>query len=67
MKNHITETGDALDHAKVPYETLDNEGIRSRFPQFELTDDYTALHEEDGGILRADKALIALQVSDTVK
>lgn len=41
---------------RLEHETLDAAAIRARFPMFTVPDDYSGLWEEEGGILRPERA-----------
>ncbi len=43
----------------VPHEILDADGVRRRFPQFRLPDDYVALFEPDAGCVRPEATTLA--------
>ncbi|KAK6192547.1 hypothetical protein SNE40_003996 [Patella caerulea] len=46
---------------KAPYRSLTVPELKSEFPNITLPDDYVALYDYQGGILHADKSLIAFQ------
>lgn len=50
---------EALDLHLVPYENLEGAELRARFPQFAPRPDTAALHQPDGGLLAAGRALRA--------
>lgn len=55
----------ALAECGAPFELLDARQLESRFPQLAARPGTTALHQPDGGILRADRCLTALAASAT--
>ena len=54
---------DSMRECEVSHEVLSGKEANRRYPhQLKLPDSYSCVFEEDGGILRANKALAALQV-----
>jgi len=53
----------ALAACGVPFELLDDRALEARFPLLAAEPGTIALHQPDGGILRADRCLIALGAS----
>ena len=47
----------------APYTVLDNVEFRRKYPMLRYPPDYGGLYDPDGGMLRANKILDALQVS----
>ena len=53
-----------LDRHKIEYEVFSGSEANRRYPdQLTLPSDYMCIFEKEGGILLADKALAAIQVS----
>lgn len=53
-------TAEAMTAAGVPYETLDGDELRRRYPQFRLAEGARALFQPDAAVLHADLCLAAL-------
>jgi sarcosine oxidase len=49
-------SGSAFD---VPFESLDSRGVRARFPQFEMPEDWHAIFEPGAGFARPERAVRA--------
>ena len=47
---------------KANYTRLDGKALRERFPMMQFDLSCHGVHEDDGGVLRADKCLASLQV-----
>ena len=57
---------DSMKGCGVPYEAFSGKEANRRYPhQLKLPDNYSCVFEDDGGILRANRALAALQVFNT--
>ncbi len=52
---------DAMNACGVPFETLDADALRKRFPVFEIGDDVWGLFQSEGGIVAAERATAAHQ------
>ena len=59
----LVETVQSLEEKQVPHEVFNGEEAKSRYPQLKIPADYRCVFEKDGGILLADKALAAFQVT----
>lgn len=57
------QTVQSLGERQVPHEVFTGEEANRRYPQLKIPADYRCVFEKDGGILLADKALTAFQVS----
>jgi sarcosine oxidase len=57
---YMDEMRAAMQLAGVPYDDLDAEEIRRRFPQLRPTDDAVGFYQPDFAMLRADRCLAAL-------
>ncbi|TQV94832.1 FAD dependent oxidoreductase [Cordyceps javanica] len=51
----------SLDHNGIPYELLDADAVRARWPQFRVADSVRAVYTPDSGIVHATKAVAAMQ------
>ena len=60
--HYIDEITNALDKYQVPYESLSRERLKERYA-INLPGDASGVLDPSGGILRADKAVQAFQVS----
>lgn len=49
-----------MDAHRIPYEKLNATDLRSRFPQFQVSDDTIANYQPDAGVLRAGRCVRAL-------
>ena len=50
---------DAMDAVDIPYENLNSDEIRKRYPQWQIADDVVALYQEDGGLLDIRRSVSA--------
>ena len=57
----IADCRAALDTEKVPYEILDRNELKNRFPQFNIPQNYEGLYQDDAGILNASLCVRTLQ------
>lgn len=46
----VEDYAEAMDRADIPYERLDGDGLRDRFPQFQPQEDVVALYQAQTGI-----------------
>ena len=54
---------DSMKGCGIPYETFSGKEATRRYPhQLKLPDNYSCVFDQDGGLLRANRALAALQV-----
>ncbi|KAJ5935010.1 hypothetical protein N7454_000968 [Penicillium verhagenii] len=51
----------SLDAQNVPYETLDAQEVKKRWPQFDIADNVTTVYTADSGIAHAAKTVSTLQ------
>ncbi|XP_063950963.1 monomeric sarcosine oxidase-like isoform X1 [Lytechinus pictus] len=49
----IENYAQAMDEQNVPYERLEGERVRRKFPQFDATPDWTCLYQKDSGLVDA--------------
>lgn len=56
---HVRETEAALIGAGLPYERLDGEAAQERFPAFRFQAGEVAVHQPEGGFLRASRCVLA--------
>ena len=62
-RNLVQHYADSLAAVGVTHKLMSGKEANQRYPmQLQLPDDYIAIFEGDGGILRANKALAAMQV-----
>ena len=55
----------SLQDTKAPHEWLSYRQLRMRYPQFQLPPNFVGLLDSSGGVLKAERALQALQVSES--
>ena len=61
--DRVSEYIDSMKVNNVPHQVMSGREANKRYPQqLKLPEDYLCAFEEDGGILRASKAVAALQV-----
>ena len=56
----------SLQDSKAPHEWLSYRQLRMRYPQFQLPPNFVGLLDSSGGVLKAERALQALQVSESI-
>ena len=59
----VSSTARSLASGRVPHQTFSGREANRRYPQqLKLPEDYTCVFEEGGGILNAQRAVLAFQV-----
>ena len=51
----------SLDAENIPYEMIDRDELKKRFPQFNVPENYEGLYQKDAGILNASLCVRSLQ------
>ena len=52
----------SMENCDAPYEMLSSHQLHMRYPQFRLTSDYEGQLDCEAGVLKAERALLAMQV-----
>lgn len=59
----LVQTIQSLEENQVAHEVFSGEEANKKYPQLKIPAEYMCVFEKDGGILLADKALAAFQVT----